>query len=135
MKHTFIDTNIFIYASGKDNPHKKASIEFLLRVAAGTIPALTDSEVLQEILYRYWKIKEHDTGLAIFEKIVAIVPLILPVTKSDVISAENLLLQKHPAFEPRDAIHAAVMLKRSIKAICSYDTHFDAIKELTRITP
>lgn len=134
MKHVFVDTNIFIYASGDSHPHKEPSHRLLEKVAVNQIEAVSNTEVLQEILYRYWAIKEKERGSYILERIVRIVPLILPVNKKDVIRAKGLL-EKYPQIEPRDAIHAATMLERDIKSICSYDRHFDQIREIKRIEP
>lgn len=134
MKNVFIDTNILIYASGKPHPHKEPSLQFLLKIAEGKITAVTNTEVLQEILYYYWKSKEAALGFQIIEKVITIIPLVLPVTKNDVILAKTLL-QEYRHIEPRDAVHSAVMFNRGLKIICTYDTHFDTIKELKRLTP
>lgn len=130
----FIDTNILIYAAGAHHPHKEPSVQFLLKIAQGKITAFTSTEVLQEILYYYHKAKEPSQGLQIIEKVITIIPLILPVTKNDILSAKDLL-QKYQHIEPRDAIHAAVIFNRGLKNICSYDKHFDTIPCLKRITP
>lgn len=134
MSHIFTDTNIFIYASGDTHPNKEPSAKFLEKVVARQSRAVSNTEVLQEILHYYWTKKDKVRGLRLVEKIVEIVPLILPVTKNDILRAKELL-DGYPNIEPRDAIHTATMLNRSIKTICSYDKHYDQIKELKRIEP
>ena len=42
----FVDSNIFMYAAGSENPHKVPCLTFLHRVAAGTEEACTSVEVL-----------------------------------------------------------------------------------------
>jgi predicted nucleic acid-binding protein len=37
--------------------------------------------------------------------------------------------------DPTDAVHAATMKINNIKIICSYDKHFDEIKEIKRQEP
>ena len=36
---------------------------------------------------------------------------------------------------PRDAIHAAVMLRTGVRTIVSYDRHFDELPGIVRVTP
>ncbi len=134
MRPVFIDTNIFIYAAGDAHPHKNPSKCILEKIAGNKIKAATNTEVLQEILHRYGAIKDMTRGLAIFDDCLKIVPLILPVTKQDILKAREIL-QRYPGVNARDAIHAAVMLNRGIKTICSYDRHYDQIKEIQRTEP
>ena len=134
MKAVFVDTNIFIYASGDSHPHKNPSQHILERIARGQIKAVTNTEVLQEILYRYWAVKDRNRALLVFDACVKIVPIILPVTRQDVLKAREVLGQ-YPSIEPRDAVHAGVMLNRGIKTIYSYDKHYDQIEGIRRVEP
>ena len=134
MKLIFIDTNIFIYAAGDSHPHKAPSLRMLEQIASGKIKALTSVEVLQEILYRYAAIKDTGRGFAVFDNCLKIVPVVLPLTKQDIVSSRQIL-QRYPLISARDAAHIAVMLGRGIKIICSYDKHFDSVKEIERIEP
>lgn len=134
MKITFLDTNIFIYASGDPHPHKNPCQHILERIAADQIKAVTSTEVLREILYRYGAIKDHKRGFMIFDACVQIVPIILPVMKQDILKAREIL-ERYSSIQARDAIHAAVMLNRGIKTIYSYDKHYDQIKEIERVEP
>lgn len=134
MSHIFTDTNIFIYASGGTHLHKEPSARFLEKVAANQFKAVSNTEVLQEIIYYYWARKDNVRGLRLVEKIIEIVPLILPVNKNDILKAKELL-DEYPHIEPRDAIHAAIMRNRGLKTICSYDKHYDQIQEIKRIEP
>ncbi|MCM8813835.1 MAG: type II toxin-antitoxin system VapC family toxin [Candidatus Omnitrophica bacterium] len=134
MTSVFVDSNIFIYTAGTAHEHKEPCIQFLTQIAKGSVHAVTSCEVLQEIIYRYWRIKEQTLGMRIVEHITALIPAILPVTRTDILRTKELLVQ-YPAITPRDALHAAVMLHHSIPTICSYDKHFDRINSITRITP
>ena len=134
MKTVFVDSNIFMYAAGKAHAHKEPSVRFLLRIAEGDMQAVTSCEVLQEIIYRYWSIKEQDIGMRIVDHIIALIPAILPVTRADILRAKELLIQS-PTITPRDALHAAVMLRHQIPTICTFDKHFDRIDGIKRLTP
>jgi len=134
MKYIFIDTNIFLYASGDTHIYKEPSFKFLEKVAINQFKAVSNTEVLQEILYYCYVRKDKIRGFKLIEKIIEIVPLILPVNKNDILKAKELLY-KYPQLEPQDAVHSATMLNRGIKTICTYDKHYDQIKEIKRIEP
>jgi predicted nucleic acid-binding protein len=134
MRHIFIDTNIFIYASGDPHPHKEPSARILEKAAVNQIKVVSNAEVLQEILHYYWAKKDKLRGFRIIEKIIEIIPLILPVNKNDILKAKELL-DKYSQIEPRDAIHTATMLNRGIKTIYTYDKHYDQIREIKRLSP
>lgn len=123
-----------MYAAGEAHPHKNPSLEFLQRIVSGHVKAVTDAEVLQEILYRFCAIKLQAKATEVFEHFITVVPAVLPVTKRDAVRAKALINQ-HPGLPPRDAIHAAVVLNSGLKNICSYDRHFDRIPGLTRMEP
>ena len=45
------------------------------------------------------------------------------------------ILRQHRGLQPRDALHAAVMRRNGIRAIVSYDRHFDELPDIERVTP
>jgi len=57
-----------------------------------------------------------------------------PVATDDVDLALKLL-QRYENIQPRDAIHAAIMLNNGLTTIYSTDSHFDEIKGIKRIDP
>lgn len=130
----FLDVNIFIYATGGLHPHQEPSARLLLDVARGSLDAVTDTEALQELLYRYWHLRLLGQGLTLARHVASAVPTILPVAKPDLLVAMSLLTD-HPKIEPRDAVHAAVMINHGITQLYSYDRHFDAIPGLKRLEP
>ena len=132
--NVFLDANIFIYAAGQPHPHKEPSLQCLRSLSQQGMEGITDAEVLQELLYRFWHLKRLTDGVALVEQAVRLVPTVLPVGKPDALLAATLLKQ-HNSIEPRDAIHAAVMLNHGLTTIFSYDQHFDRISGLNRVEP
>lgn len=133
MTAVFLDTNIFLHAVGADQPLRDASRQVLRRVTEGELVATTNSEVVQEILFVLGRRGRKDLALDIARSTTLLFPDLLPVTRSDVLTACELL-ERYPDLPPRDAIHAATMLNNGIGAILSADTHFDDISEITRLT-
>lgn len=130
----FIDTNIIMYAAGKEHKYKNSCLNVLKRISNGEIAAVSDSEVLQEILYRYWSIGKLNEGLQIFSDFDKLIPTILSVNRQDLLAARDFL-KKYPKIKPRNAIHAAIMVSHKINTIISTDTDFEQIKEIERINP
>jgi predicted nucleic acid-binding protein len=129
-----IDSNIPMYAAGKEHAFKQPCIDLLMRVANGELEVVIDAEVLQEILYRFWYLQKIAMGFQIIESLTTIIPTVLPVTKKDIEIAKDIL-QAFPTISPRDAIHAAIMRNHSIKEIYSYDQDFNLLPQIKRIEP
>jgi predicted nucleic acid-binding protein len=137
----FIDTSVFMYARGKDHPLKAPCSNIIMTIAKTAALGsyggpVINTEVLQEILYRYVMLEKGDTGLSICRDIEALEVDVLPVTRDDMNRAFELFERyKGKNLPPRDLIHAAVMLNNGISNIISADKHFDAIKEIKRVRP
>ena len=133
----FIDTNIPMYAAGKDHPLKKSCLNILESTAKGEIEAFTDAEVFQEILYRYFYINQRKTGFEVFDLFAIIMDgSILPVRHGDIMQA-RLLAEKEAAYylSPRDLIHLAVMLNNGIRHIVTADLGFAGFPGIEVIAP
>lgn len=135
----FIDTSVFMYARGKDHPLRTPCSNIIFAMARDGalgkygVPVV-NTEVLQEILYRYVMIEKGDTGLSICRDIEALELDVLPVTKDDMNRTFELFERyRSKKLPPRDLIHAAVMINNGISHIVSADKHFDSIKEIKRV--
>jgi uncharacterized protein len=130
----FIDTNIFIYAKGKDHPLKSTCISWIKQIGENNITAVINTEIIQEILYRFQSIKRMPEGILLSKEAIEICRLILPVTERDLQKAIEII-ELHSNVQTRDAFHAATMLNNGIKEILSADPHFDLIPGIRRIDP
>lgn len=79
----FVDSNIPMYVAGRSHQFKAPCIEFMRAVARRRIQAVSDVEVLQEILYRYDAVRQRAVGVAVVEAFIATVPLVYPVLLED----------------------------------------------------
>ncbi|MEA1965588.1 MAG: type II toxin-antitoxin system VapC family toxin [Candidatus Aerophobetes bacterium] len=130
----FIDANVIMYTVGKEHKYKEPCSLLVRRIAEENIVVASDTEVLQEILYRYWLIREFKRARETYNDFKSLISLMLPVTIDDVSLALELL-ERYRNIQPRDAIHSAVMLNNGLTRIYSTDAHFDEIKEIERIDP
>jgi len=130
----FLDTCIPIYAAGRDHAYKKPCARIVLAVAEREIEAITDAEVIQEIVHRSHSLRRRAEGLTLAEEFLALMDSVLPITRGDVI--RSLGLQRaYPFLPPRDALHVAVMLGAGLDQIVTADRHFDKVEEIERVDP
>src|SRR5512143_2818924 len=108
MAKMFLDANVFLYAIGGEGPHRQPCRALLEAVGQGALDAVTDSEVLQEILHVRARRVTMKDGIVATRAAAAVVGEVLPVTHQDVLTA-CALLDSHPTLGARDALHVAVM--------------------------
>ena len=130
----FLDANPIMYALGGHHPLREPCRTVLESIKNADIQVVTNTEVLQEILYRFISIKKFSMAELAYSSLVEMCMEILPVTLRDMDQALDLL-KKYPSITPRDAIHAATMIHHEITEILSADSHFDLIPEIRRILP
>lgn len=130
----FLDANIIMYAIGQDHPAKSGCVAALKQVEAGTIQVVTNVEVFQELLHRYYSLGRYEVANQAFTNLKTLCEQVLPVLESDLDRAYTIL-REQPLISVRDAIHAATMLNSGLHTIISTDRHFDVIQEITRIDP
>ncbi|MBM4352687.1 MAG: type II toxin-antitoxin system VapC family toxin [Deltaproteobacteria bacterium] len=130
----FLDTNVFLYAAGGPHPLKEPCGRILKAVADGTIEAVVDTEVLQELLYVLERRGLVRRGTGLVSSVVELVGRVLPVAAHDMELACKLLL-KSKGLPVRDAVHAAVMMNNGLDTVVTADQHFARIKGLRCIQP
>jgi len=130
----FIDANIFVMAALGSDLKSKRCREYLARVENGEQRAITSVLVLHEVLRSletYTKSREKAAGKTL--RFASLPNLrVCEVTKGHF--SDSVAYFK-AGLEPRDALHAAVMLSNGVEKILSYDRDFDAIKEVRRVEP
>lgn len=130
----FLDANVFMYAAGAPHPHKGASAELLRRVSGGGVDAITNAEVLREILHRYRAIGRWGDGRRVFLLARRIVSVVEPLSVA-ILDESLRLLDRYPSLMARDGLHAATCLALGGIRLCSYDSDYDVVPEITRVTP
>ena len=85
----FLDVNVPMYAVGKANPYKEACTWILTEVAHNRVSAAIDTEIVQEVLYRYGALQEWKTAVEMAAGLLNLVPVVLPVTVGVMETASN----------------------------------------------
>lgn len=132
----FIDVNVFMYAAGKPHPYKEPCIKILSDLESGILAGLVNTEIFQELLYRYHHIQLAEKGVELCRNIFQLPIKILPVTEQDIRLAVDLFESyQNKGLKARDAMHAATMKNNGIIKIISADKDFDVINSIRRIDP
>jgi len=125
-----------MYAAGEDHPYKTSCVWLMTEIAEGRIPVAIDTEIIQEVLYRYGAIGHWQIGATMATNLLDVVPTICPVLVADVRKAVELFKQyAKRGVKARDLIHVAVMLNNELTKIISTDVHFDRVEGIARLDP
>ena len=128
----FIDSNIPMYLIGAPHPHKSDAQVLLERLIASGRKLVTDVEVLQEILHRYTAIDRREAIPHAIQLVRDLVDTMFSIEEADVLRAAEIV--QHPGrFTARDALHIAVMERRGVRSILSFDADFDRWPGIERI--
>jgi predicted nucleic acid-binding protein len=123
VARVFLDANVFLYAVGGEGPHRQPCRDLLQAVGDGGLEAVTNTEVLQEILHvRARRLGIKDAVVAV-RAASDLVREVLPVRRDD------------HGLGARDALHAAVMKNGSLHLLVSVDGDFAVLKEIKCLSP
>jgi uncharacterized protein len=129
----FIDSNIPMYLVGAPHPNKDAARSALERVIRRGERMVTSAEVMQEILERYASIQRLDAIQPAFDALLGVVDEVFPVEAEDVRGARDLMMGL-ARLSARDALHVAVMKRRGLQRVLSFDAGFDAVEWIERMS-
>ncbi|BBX74315.1 type II toxin-antitoxin system VapC family toxin [Mycobacterium shinjukuense] len=115
----FVDTNVFMYAVGRDHPLRTPAREFLEHSLEHKDRLVTSAEVAQELLHTYLpvgRISTLDSALTLARELAEI----WPVEVADVVHARTLH-NRHPGLGARDLLHLACCQRRGVTRIKTFD--------------
>lgn len=121
-----------MYLVGASHPNKTAAQQLLQASIVDGERLVTDVEVLQEILHRYVAIRRRDAVQPAFDALSEIVDEIFPIEHADVEAAKVLVLTSQ-RLSARGALHLAVMQRRGVHRIMSFDAGFDGLPGIIRV--
>lgn len=117
---TFVDTNVLMYAVGREHPLRAEARAFFERSLASNEPLVTSAEVLQELLHAYVGAGRLGTLDAALTLARACISTVWPVEAEDVELA-RLLVERHPGLGARDLLHVACCTRRDVTHIRTFD--------------
>ena len=132
----FLDVNVPMYAAGGDHRYREACVWVLTQVAEGGLEVAIDSQIVQEILYRYGESRRWSIAVTLATSLLDLVPTVHSVGSDDIRLAVELCEQYAPqGVKARDLIHVAVMRRHGLTKVISTDRHFDQVPGIERLDP
>lgn len=118
----FVDTNVIMYAVGRDHPLRaEARTFFEAAMKSDRNELCTSAEVLQELLHAYIPVARWETLDAALTLAQSCVPTVYSIDAEDV-RAARLLADGHPELGARDLIHLAVCRRHSVGGMKTFDS-------------
>lgn len=116
----FVDTNVLMYAVGREHPLRQPARRFFADAITNQRPLATSSEVLQELVHAYLPV-DRTRALAAALRIVERTRMeVWPLEREDVILGIELAA-RHPTLEARDLCHLASCQRRGVTHIQTFD--------------
>lgn len=123
---TFVDTNVFMYAVGREHPLREPARRFFIETAEAGGVLVTSAEVLQELLHVYLPADRLATLDAAFALARGRMATVWPVEVEDVELARTLVT-RHPGLQARDLLHVASCMRRGVERMMTYDRALGAV--------
>ncbi len=121
----FVDTNVFMYAVGREHPLRAEARRFFEDSLTESNRLCTSAEVLQELMHAYLPVDRIATLDAVRKLVAARVDDVWSVDEEDADHA-RLLVERHAGLGARDLLHLACCVRRGVRAIHSYDRALSA---------
>ena len=116
----FVDTNVFMYAVGRDHPLRQAAQDFFIQSRKERKTLVSSAEVAQELLHAYLPASRIETLDAALDLFSFGMDRILDITIDDVRHARNLA-EIFPNLTARDLLHVSVCQRHRITKIKTFD--------------
>jgi uncharacterized protein len=134
VRRYLVDTNVFVYARGREHPYRDPCRAVLKAVQAGNVLLEASVELLQEVTHLLLRrTEDRFSALDEVDEIRAacrVHPLDLETW-----GIAKELLRSHAGLGTRDAVHAATALQVGLAQILSTDRVFDGIEGVRRVDP
>jgi predicted nucleic acid-binding protein len=115
----FVDTNVFMYAVGREHPLRGEARGFFESNILRGEQLVTSAEVQQELMHAYLPVDRLvtlDAALTLTESVADVWPL----EPADVAHA-RALMERHRGLSARDLIHVACCQRRGVRRIRTFD--------------
>ena len=128
-----VDSNIPMYLIGVPHPRKTDAQRALEKLISERQRLVTDAEVLQEILYRYRSLNRLQDIQRAFDSLLRVVDEVFSIDLAVTEKAKQIVLA-YRQLSARDAVHLAVMQQHGIDRILTFDSGFDGLPGITRLS-
>ena len=132
----FLDVSVPMYAAGREHWYRESCVWVMEAITERRFEVAVDTEIIQEILYRYGALQCWKTAVTLATSVLELVPTVHSVTADDARAAVRLFEEyARKGVKARDVLHVAVMRRQGLHRIISTDRHFDGIAGIERLDP
>jgi len=122
----FVDTNVIMYAVGREHPLRAEAQAFFEESLVSNVPLVTSAEVLQELLHAYLRAGRLGTLDAALSLARGRILTVWPVEVEDMDLA-RLLVGRHSGLGARDLLHVACCTRRNVTRVRTFDRGLAAV--------
>lgn len=134
MTRVLLDTNVFVYATGKRSRYRDTCREIVVALGDGRLEGDACVDLLQELVHqRLRQTGDRHVATALGRDVASL--LRLHATREDDLPLAFTLFEDHPGLDLRDATFAAVALRVGLDTIISADGAFDLVPGMRRVDP
>jgi uncharacterized protein len=133
VNRLLVDTNVFLYARGRQHDYRRPCRAVLMSAAEGVIDLEASVELVQEFTHVLVRRGIHHSA-AVVEAGEVRAQCLLHAFDEHILGLA-LTLVRRSELGVRDAVHAATALSSGIEAVISTDAAFDRIEGIRRIDP
>ena len=116
----FVDTNVIMYAVGREHALRPDAQQFFLDALEAGEVLVSSAEVLQELLHAYLPVGRMETLDAALTLAQSRLADVWPVEEDDVRLA-RAFVERQPGLGARDLLHLACCRRRGVERIKSFD--------------
>ena len=116
----FVDTNVLMYAVGREHPLREEARDFFLSALDSGEVLVSSAEVLQELMHAYLPVGREETLDAALTLAKGRLAQLWPLEVEDVLHARSLV-HRHPGLGARDLTHLASCHRRGVSRIKTFD--------------
>lgn len=134
MTRFLFDTAVFVHALGRDHALREPCQAIVRAAAAGALRGEASADLPQELAHVRLRRTGDRTAAALAARHAASLCVIHEVTADDAALGLDLF-EAHSRLDARDALFAAIALRRELGTILSPDRGFDDVPDLRRVDP
>lgn len=128
-----LDTNILVYATGRDHPLREPCVRLVDSVTDGRVTATTTVQVIQEFMHVRGRAGRSQAAELAKEFAAMLTPLL--TVGADDLRTGVRLFERHPSLDAFDCVLAAAAIAHEAEALVSADGAFADIRGLHHVAP
>jgi predicted nucleic acid-binding protein len=134
VTRVLVDTNVFLYARGRDHKYREACRALLGTAPSGVVRLEASVEVVQEFTHVLMR-RGVDPLSAVAQGHEVSAQCLLHAFDEAVLARALALVAEYSTLGMRDAVHAATALEVDLVQVVSADRVFDRIEGVSRVDP